>query len=169
MKPRQPAPPLRVPTVDDGAWDLALQEPERWTLIAFYRGLHCPICRRWLRELDRRRDELAARGVTSVLAVSGDTPARARQAKEDWRIGSLVIGHSLSLEQMRAWGLFVSEAIADNQMPIFSEPGVVLVDADGALYYVALTSMPFGRPRWDDVVEQLDYAIENNAPARGNV
>lgn len=138
-------------------------------MIAFYRGLHCPICREWLRELDDRLDEFVARGVTSVLAVSGDVEDRARRACSDWRIGRLSIGLALTPQQMRSWGLFISDKIADNQPAIFSEPGLFLVDARGALYYAALTSMPLGRPHWDDIIAQLDYAIAHDTPARGNV
>ena len=42
--PRQPVPALEVPTVGGTGWRLADQKPETFTLVVFYRGLHCPIC-----------------------------------------------------------------------------------------------------------------------------
>lgn len=46
LMPRQPVPALEVPTVGGGTWRLADQHPESFTMVVFYRGLHCPICSR---------------------------------------------------------------------------------------------------------------------------
>lgn len=53
-KPRTPAPALSVDTVGGGHWSLADQET--WNMIAFYRGLHCPGCQAYLRQMDREID-----------------------------------------------------------------------------------------------------------------
>lgn len=42
--PRQPVPALEVATVGGGTWKLADQTPENFTMVVFFRGLHCPIC-----------------------------------------------------------------------------------------------------------------------------
>ncbi|MDH4115647.1 MAG: redoxin domain-containing protein, partial [Burkholderiaceae bacterium] len=70
--PRQPVPDLAVPVVAGSTWALSAQAPQAFTLIVFYRGLHCPVCRAYLSELNRLHGEFAARGV-NVLAVSSDT------------------------------------------------------------------------------------------------
>ena len=45
LLPRRPVPELRVPTLAHGDFDLSADAPKLFTLISFYRGLHCPVCR----------------------------------------------------------------------------------------------------------------------------
>jgi peroxiredoxin len=80
--PRQKAPALVVETLGHGRFDLATERPERMTLVCFYRGLHCPICANYLKELDRLIPEFAARGV-GTIAIQMWRSVRAR-----WRIRS---------------------------------------------------------------------------------
>ena len=42
--PRQPVPELSVRTVGGSTWNMSEQSPENFTLVVFFRGLHCPIC-----------------------------------------------------------------------------------------------------------------------------
>ena len=46
LVPRQPVPKLSVPLVGGGRFDLDTETPEKFILIVFYRGLHCPQCRK---------------------------------------------------------------------------------------------------------------------------
>ncbi|MGH8917044.1 MAG: redoxin domain-containing protein, partial [Actinomycetes bacterium] len=86
--PQQPAPTLEVPLVAAGRFRLGDRPPSRFTLVVFYRGWHCPICRTYLAQLDRAVAELEALGVM-VVAVSGDTEERARQSVEEWKLTDL--------------------------------------------------------------------------------
>jgi hypothetical protein len=43
--PRQPAPSLVVDLIGGGVFNLAEEKPATFTLLALYRGLHCPISR----------------------------------------------------------------------------------------------------------------------------
>lgn len=45
IKPRTPAPALDLPLVAGGRWRLADRHPEAFSLVLFYRGLRCPVCR----------------------------------------------------------------------------------------------------------------------------
>ena len=171
--PRQPVPQLEVETVDNGVWQLADQDPEHFTLIAFYRGWHCPICGPYLRDLDRKSSEFSERGV-SVIAISSDDQTRARTAKEKWRIENLTIGYGISIEQGRQWGLFVSSGIGKTSVGVeepdlFFEPGVFLIRPDGTLYFSTVQTMPFARPSFDDILRALDVIIPKNYPARGEI
>jgi hypothetical protein len=47
LKPRKPVPALDFDTVGGDRWSLAAQKPQNFTMIVFYRGLHCPVCRRY--------------------------------------------------------------------------------------------------------------------------
>jgi peroxiredoxin len=59
--PRLPVPPLDVELADGGTFDVAAEKPASFTLVVFYRGLHCPICKTQLRELESKLDEFAFR------------------------------------------------------------------------------------------------------------
>ncbi len=164
--PNHPAPPLSVATVGGGPWTLADRHPERFTMIVFYRGLHCPVCRKYLAELDQKLPDFTARGV-EVIAVSGDDSERAQRTAEQWKLGKLTVGFGQSIASMREWGLFISRGIKAPEPELFGEPGLFLVRPDGTLYYVALNSMPFGRPSLDDMRDAIDFIIGRDYPARG--
>jgi peroxiredoxin len=171
--PRQPVPELVLPTVDKGTWSLSEQAPERFTLIVFYRGLHCPVCRGYLSELNRLHDEFVARGV-SVVAVSSDTAERAEKAVADWGLANLTIAHSLPLDQARSWGLYISSSRGKTSLGIdepaqFSEPGIFLVRPDRTLYFATVQTMPFARPHFDELLKAIDFVVKNDYPARGEV
>lgn len=169
LKPRQPVPELDVPLVGGGRWRLAEQHPDRFTLVVFYRGVHCPMCKAHITELDALVDKFAEVGVTSVLAVSGDDAARAQRAVDEWAVTRVPVGYELSLDSMRAWGLHVSKAIKEGQPNEFSEPGLFLIRPDGTLYAVVQTSFPFLRPHLDEVVDTIRWVNENDYPARGEL
>lgn len=166
VRPGQPAPELIVDLLSGGTYDLADQEPAGFTMVLFFRGLHCPVCQVQLRELDRRLDELSERGV-DVVAISGETRERTAQIRDAWRLRRLDLGYGLSEAQMRSWGLFVSHGINDSEPPVFNEPGLFLIKPDGTVYYESILSMPVGRPRLDDVLGGIDYWTAHDYPARG--
>lgn len=169
--PRQKAPSLVVESLGHGQFDLATESPERMTLICFYRGLHCPICANYLKELDRLTPEFAARGVTTI-AISSDGEERARQMVDKIQAKNLRIGYGLDLSDARAWGLYISTSrgktsIGIEEPPLFSEPGVFLIKPDQTVYYLSVQSMPFVRPNFAEMVQALDFIIKNDYPARG--
>ena len=169
-KPTQTAPALSLPLTGGGSTDdlaLGTGADGRFSLVVFFRGLHCPVCRKQVGELDRRFDELREAGVGRVLAVSMETPERSAQLAQEWHLGDLPVAYGLSKASAREWGLFVSTAIKDGEAPVFNEPGVFVLDADGTVYWSNVSSMPFGRPALDDVLAGLKFAQQQNYPARG--
>ncbi len=166
IKPRLPAPPLAFNLTDDTIWRLGAVSPESFDMIVVYRGLHCPLCKAYLGEIEARLGEFSRRGV-SVVAVSADTRQRALQAGAEWNLGNFPIGYGLSLSTAREWELFVSRAIRDGEPPEFVEPGLFLVKPDGTLFYASRNSAPWGRPSLDQVLRGIDLAIERKSPARG--
>lgn len=170
-KPRTETPDLEFETVDGDTWRLADQEPENFTMIVAYRGLHCPICRNYLRELDRMSEDFEKRGVQTVV-VSTDDRERAEETKRDWALENLTVGYSLALDKAREWGLFISTSRGKTsagieEPPLFNEPGLFLVRPDKTLYASNIVTMPFTRPRFKDVLAALDTIIEKDYPARG--
>lgn len=169
LRPRRPVPELDVALADGGRWVLADQTPENFSLVVFYRGVHCPMCRAHITELDGLIDRFAEHGVTSVIAVSGDDEGRARRAVQEWEIQRVPIGYGLGMDSMRAWGLHVSKAIKEGQPNEFNEPGLFIVRPDNTLYAAVQTTMPFLRPHLDEVVDTIRWVNENDYPARGEL
>jgi peroxiredoxin len=92
LLPRHPVPALNLPLVGGGRYVLGAAPGERFDLIVFYRGLHCPLCAKYLMELERLAPEFAQRGVT-ILAASSDDEERARQMAEKVQARALRFAH----------------------------------------------------------------------------
>lgn len=166
-------PSLGVPLVGGGSWSLDASTAENFTMIVFYRGLHCPICKAYLTELRNTQSKFNERGV-DVIVVSSDTEERATLAKTSWGLDRLEIGHSLDLSTARNWGLYVSAgkgktSIGIEEPEMFSEPALYLVRPDGTLYFGTVQTMPFARPHFVDLVPALDFVLKNDYPARGEI
>lgn len=171
LLPRYPVPTLNVPLVGGGRFVLGADPGEKFDLVVFYRGLHCPICAKYLMELERLSAEFAARGV-NVLAVSSDDEARAREMAEKVKAAGIRFGYGLSLRSARQWGLYISASrgktsIGIEEPALFSEPGVFIVRPDSTLYYGAVQTMPFARPQFQDLIGAIDFALATDYPARG--
>ena len=170
-KPGIRTPELEVKTLEGDSWRLSNQKPKNFSMIVAYRGLHCPVCKTHLRDLDRNVDEFKKRGVETI-GVSTDTKERAEQTKEDWGIKNLNIGYGLSIDKAREWGLYISSGRGKTSLGIeepaqFSEPGLFLVQPDCTLYASSVASMPFARPHFKEVLSAVDFIVEKNYPARG--
>ena len=166
VRPTGPAPDLAVPLLRGGTYRLADQRPRTFTMLVFFRGLHCPVCRAQLSELERRLGEFEQRGI-DVIAVSGETRERTTKLAREWRLEGLTLGYGLAEDQMRAWGLFVSHGINEGEPRLFNEPGLFLISPDRTVYYESILSMPVGRPRVDDLLGGIDYWVAHGYPARG--
>ncbi|MDK1489733.1 peroxiredoxin-like family protein [Sinorhizobium sp. 7-81] len=171
LVPRMPAPGLTVRTLDHGTFDLASEAPSLMTLVCFYRGLHCPLCATYLKELERLTPSFAERGV-STIAISSDGEERARQMANKIGAEHLRVGYGLPLGVARRWGLYVSTSRGKTSLgleepELFSEPGIFLVKPDQTVYWLSVQSMPFARPNFAEMVQALDFVIKNDYPARG--
>lgn len=170
-KPGKLPPQLPLSLTGGGSTDdlyLGTGEGGRFTLVVFYRGLHCPVCRRQLKELDERLAELRAVGVGRVVAVSMESEERSEQVVARWGLSSLPVAWGLTEQQAREWGLFISTAIKEGEPSVFSEPGMFILDSDGTVYWSNVASMPFGRPPLDDIIAGIVYANDHDYPARGS-
>lgn len=139
----------------------------------FYRGLHCPICKLQLTDLQRKLSDFAQRGV-GVVAISSDGEALAAETKASWGLEVLRLGNGLDLATARRWGLFVSTGRGKTSIGVeeparFSEPAIYLVRPDGTLYFGSVQTMPFARPHFADIMSAIDMVVAKNYPARGEV
>jgi peroxiredoxin len=167
VSPRQAAPSLSIDLVQGGRYDLAAREPRAFSMIVFYRGLHCSMCKDYLKRLKSLQGEYEKRGV-DILAASMDDRPSAETSVREWQLSGLQLGYGLSEQSARQWGLFISRAIKDEEPERFSEPGLFLVQPNGLLYYVGLTNTAYGRPRLEEMLEAVDVFLENEHPARGD-
>jgi peroxiredoxin len=171
LMPREVVPALDVPLTTGGRYTLGAAPAAAFDLLVFYRGLHCPICTKYLLELERLEPEFRKRGVQAI-ALSSDGEDRARQMAEKVKASGVKFGFGLSLNTARQWGLYISTSrgktsIGIDEPALFSEPGVFLIRPDGTLYYGAVQTMPFARPQFQDLLGAIDFAIAKDYPARG--
>lgn len=171
LKPREAAPQMSFPTIDGDTWTLSERSPKNLTLVVAYRGLHCPVCRGYLKELNDLAGEFAERGV-EIVAVSTDGEERARTAKTEWELPNLTLGYGISIEDARKMGLYISTSRGKTSIGIeepekFNEPGLYLVKPDGTLYSAFIQTTPFARPKLDEILKAVDFVNANNYPARG--
>lgn len=169
--PHFPVPALNVLLTQGGRFVLGAEPGSTFDLLVFYRGLHCPICAKYLLELERLAPEFASRGV-QVVAISSDDADRAQQMATKVKASAVKFGYGLSLKSAREWGLYISttrgqSSIGIEEPALFSEPGVFIVRPDGTLYYGAVQTMPFARPQFHDLLGAIDFAIAKDYPAHG--
>lgn len=166
LKPGQEVPELIVKTTKGLKWDLRDSKPDNFTMLIVYRGYHCPVCKKYLEELNEKINEFRDKGV-NVICLSSNSQDLAEKTVDEWDIDKLNIGYDFSIDQGRKWGLFVSEAISDSEPQIFLEPALFLIKPDNTLYSASIQSMPFARPKFDELLKSLSFVIKKDYPPRG--
>ena len=61
-------------------------------MVVFYRGLHCPVCSVFLKQVDNQLLDYK-KANTEVIAVSMDSKNKALKAKSLWSIDNLSIAY----------------------------------------------------------------------------
>jgi len=164
--PRQEVPELVVDTVNGMIWNLRDQLPQNFTMVVFYRGLHCPVCKSYLEELNSKIEKFRDRGI-NVICISANNSSLAEKTVIEWDVEKLTIGHDFSIENAREWDLYISKSVSEKEPDIFFEPALFLIRPDNSLYAASIQSMPFARPKFDDLLKSLDFIIKEEYPARG--
>lgn len=85
IKPREKAPELEIKLVNNTSWKLSEQPAENFTMIVFYRGLHCPVCKLYLEDLQTQLPKFVEEGV-KMLAISTDKETVDKETYEKWNI-----------------------------------------------------------------------------------
>jgi peroxiredoxin len=177
--PNEPAPALSVATLSGKTFTLSAQtKPKLFTIVIFYRGLHCPICLGYLKELEQGYDEAKKRGI-DVVAISMDSHERALKTeasvvealgKKQGDKLTLPIGYGLPEEVARAWGLYISPGRPGTSEPaVFSEPALFVLKPDASVYFIQIQNAPFTRPNFLQLLGGLDYVVANSYPTRGTL
>ena len=172
--PRQPVPDLTVETLGNGQWSLSSQNPENFTMIAFYRGLHCPLCKKSLADLNRKAADFEKAGI-SVFAVSCDSEERAARTKSEWELENVEIGYGLSIEKAREWGLYISTSNGVTSMGVEEPAGrAALLAGEGAAGIPAGAAedaalRQLDRVGREEIREALDRLLAGEGPSVGLV
>jgi len=165
--PGKKAPSLNIETISGNIWSLDNHLNKSKCMIVFYRGLHCPVCSVFLKQIESQLLEYK-KSNTEVIAVSMDNKEKALKVKSDWSIKNLNIAYGLSEENARRWGLYISKSIKEAESDLFCEPGLFIIKEDGTVYLANTSNMPWARPDLTDFPAKLIFAEENNYPVRGN-
>lgn len=162
----QPFPKVDIPKLGGGTLTLGRPTTAKWQLIFVYRGLHCPICKGYLGELEGKLSEFAEIGI-EVVVISGDPEAKAVKMVEETGT-TAPLGYDLSLPQMRELGLYVSTPRSEKETDRpFPEPGLFLINPDGNLHMVDISNAPFLRPDLGKLPSRIAYVLDNDYPIRG--
>lgn len=167
--PGDTMPAIDARLVGGGRWALAREKAEKLALLAFYRGIFCPVCRTWLADLERLVPELERRGV-SVIALTCDKKDAAEKAVKEWGLKTLRVGYNLAPDDARQAGLYISEgrglnpATGQKEPMLFTEPAVLLVRPEGELYAAWIQSTPYARPHLAEILTAVDNFVAKNLP-----
>ncbi|WP_242140638.1 peroxiredoxin-like family protein [Sphingomonas sp. TREG-RG-20F-R18-01] len=137
-----------------------------WRMLVIYRGKHCPLCRKYLGQLDEMRGQFADAGLT-VWALSSDPLDRARSEaeKEGWSIPVLA---DLSESEMRMLGLYISSPRSPDETDRnFAEPAVFVINPAGKVQIVDVSNAPFARPDLASLLEGIRFIQAKEYPVRG--
>ncbi len=162
-----PFPKIEVAQLGGGRLTLGVPQGDNdWQMVVVYRGLHCPICKKYLAQLDEIKQDFADQGV-DIVVVSGDPEDKA-QAMVDEKGLSLTMGHDLDVAQMRALGLYISDPRSPQETDRpFAEPGLFVVNGEGNIQILDISNAPFARPDLQSLANGIKFVRANDYPVRG--
>ena len=160
-------PALTLPLVGGGQITLGTtSSPGRWQVVIVYRGLHCPLCNKYLARLEELREGFS-KANAELVAVSGDPLGKAE---------SMVAGHGLKfpvayglgIEQMREPGLYLPDPPSPQETdhPV-AAPATFAVNGEGRLQLIEISNTPFNRADLVELLDTVEWIQENDYPIRG--
>lgn len=162
-------PGVTVSDLKGGELNLAQPtKPHDWRVVVVYRGKHCPVCTRYLTELNAFVPKLSELGI-DLVAISADTQDKAKAQMLDVK-PDYPVGYGLSVEQMQKLGVYISVPRSPEETDReFSEPALFVINEKGELQVVDIANAPFARPNFDSLVMGLGFIRnpDNNYPIRG--
>ncbi len=166
VKIDKPFPSLSLPTISGKS--LVLGEPPQgqWQLLVMYRGLHCPICKKYLGQINDMKADFDKMNV-QIVAVSTDPEEKAKTFADESGL-EFEVAYDLSVDQARDLGLYISSPLdsAETDRP-FAEPGMFFIRPDGGLHFSEVASVPFCRPDLEMIKMGIGVIQEKDYPARG--
>ena len=174
--PKEQAPALELSAVDGNKVNLTdIAKDNDFTIVVFYRGIFCPICKMYLKEIEENYEALSAANM-KVVAISMDTEEKAKTFASEVAVSvnesslKTTIAYGMIEKQAREWGLYISKGREGTAEPaVFSEPGLFVLKPDNSVFMAMTQSAPFTRPSIPQLIGGLSYAQEHKYPARGTL
>ncbi len=142
------------------------QKPGNWQLIFVYRGLHCPLCKKYLKNLEDLKDKFINQKA-EIIAISGDSKNKASTMVESTEL-SFPVAYGLSIEQMKNLGLYISHPRSPEETDRpFPEPAMFAINAERKIQLIDISNTPFNRSNPEELLETVQWIQENNYPIRG--
>ncbi|UWR23614.1 redoxin domain-containing protein [Sulfitobacter sp. S190] len=163
-----PFPKIDTPLLGGGTLTLGAPRGDNdWQMVVVYRGLHCPLCKKYIGALNGMVADFNDLGV-DVVAVSGDPEQKAQAFADEVGVDAVPVGYDLSIAQMDALGLYVSDPRSpqETDQP-FAEPGLFVINADGNIQIVDVSNAPFARPDLETIRNGIKFIRNNDYPVRG--
>lgn len=162
----KPFPITTLKTLGDTEVTLGKPVDNRWQLVVVYRGLHCPVCKKYLGQLNDMKKDFEKFNV-QIITVSTDPEEKARKFADEVGL-DIDVAYGLTIERARELGLYISTPLdsTETDQP-FAEPGLFLIRPDGGLHVAEVSSAPFCRPDLAFIKMGVEYVVEKNYPPRG--
>lgn len=164
-------PKITVKSLDDG--DVTLGKPTNgtdWQMVVVYRGRHCPLCTKYLNQLESYKKRLHDNKV-DLVAISADSKEQLKDHLGKIDV-SFPIYYGLTLEQMKMLGVYISVPRSEQETDHdFAEPGLFIINEEGNLHVVDISNNPFVRPELEVLTSGLEWIKnpKNNYPIRGTM
>lgn len=147
---------------------LVLGQPPQgqWQMLVMYRGLHCPICKKYLGQLNEMKADFDKMNV-QIVAVSTDPEEKAKKLASELAL-NFEVAYGLGIDLARDLGLYISNPLdsTETDQP-FAEPGLFFIRPDGGLHFAEVSSAPFCRPDLEMIKMGIGIIQEKDYPPRG--
>ncbi len=162
----KPFPTISLQTLSGKSLALGQPPQGQWQLLVIYRGLHCPICKKYLSQLNDMKADFDKMNV-QIVAVSTDPEDKAKKFAAELGL-DFEVAYGLSIDQARDLGLYISTPMdsTETDQP-FAEPGMFFIRPDGGLHFGEVASAPFCRPDLEMIKMGVGIIQEKDYPARG--
>lgn len=92
-------PAITLPTLNGETVSIGQPQGDLdWKMVVVYRGKHCPLCTRYLKQMEKLKPELNALGV-DIIAVSADSEAQAQAHMQGLEV-TFPVAYGMAIEQI---------------------------------------------------------------------
>ena len=160
-------PEITLPLVGGGEATLGNADtPGNWRLVFIYRGLHCPICHKYLKKLNSLKDDFL-KTKAEIIVASGDPKEKAEAMVAEEAL-EIQVAYDLTVPQMLSLGIWISEPRpTDDVDQPFPEPALFAINSEGKIQLIDQSNTPFNRSDLEELLDTVIWIRENDYPIRG--
>lgn len=139
-------------------------------MVVVYRGKHCPICTKYLNEIQENKEKFDKLN-TKIVAISTDSVEQLNEYfEESIREVSFPVYAELSTDTAKDLGLYLSEPTSNAETNhVFTEPALYLINPERKVQIIELSNAPFARPKLDYILMGINHITKNDYPIRGTL